>query len=122
MTRCIAFHSYKGGTGKTTIACNLAAMLAAKGHRVSLLDFDVYAPSMQSYFDHAPRKWINDLLSDEAAVDEVMLDATDLVRASAKDSMNDSGKLWIGFSNSKKEEIYRLDESGKQNGKLRILR
>nr|MBA3751105.1 MinD/ParA family protein [Nitrosopumilus sp.] len=27
MTNCIAIHSYKGGTGKTTIAANTAALL-----------------------------------------------------------------------------------------------
>lgn len=47
----IAFHSYKGGTGKTTIAANLAAFWALKGYRVALLDLDVYAPSLQSYFE-----------------------------------------------------------------------
>ncbi|HEY7778319.1 MAG TPA: P-loop NTPase, partial [Nitrososphaeraceae archaeon] len=62
MSQCIAFHSYKGGTGKTTIACNLAAMLSLKGYNVSLLDLDVYAPSLHAYFGHNPDKWINDLL------------------------------------------------------------
>lgn len=79
------------------------------GHRVALLDLDVYAPSMQAYFDHAPRRSINDLHIDNATVDDVMLDATHMVEASAKRPMNKNGKLWIGFSNSKKEEIYKLD-------------
>ena len=48
MTRSIVFHSYKGGTGKTTIAANFAALLTKKGYRVFLLDLDVYAPSLQS--------------------------------------------------------------------------
>jgi chromosome partitioning protein len=38
MIKIIAFHSYKGGTGKTTIAANFAAMLAKKGYRVFLMD------------------------------------------------------------------------------------
>ena len=123
MTRCIAFHSYKGGTGKTTIASNLASMLASKGYRVALLDFDVYAPSMQAYFDHVPRKWINDLLSDNAEVNDVMVDTTSVVEKYAKDSMNKDGRLWIGYSNSKKEEVYKLEgDAGKPNAKLQILR
>lgn len=124
MTQCIAFHSYKGGTGKTTIASNLAAMLASKGYRVSLLDFDVYAPSMQAYFDQTPEKWINDLLSDNAQVKDVMIDATDIIEKHTKNSENKIGKLWIGFSNSRKEEVYKLDgDAGKQsNTKLQILR
>lgn len=56
MTKSIAFHSYKGGTGKTTISANFAASLAKKGYRVCLLDLDVYAPSLHSYFDIEPKK------------------------------------------------------------------
>jgi MinD-like ATPase involved in chromosome partitioning or flagellar assembly len=74
MTKCIAFHSYKGGTGKTTLAGNFAAVLAKAGSRVCLLDLDVYAPSLQSYFMTEPRKWINDYLYSEADVGDVMQD------------------------------------------------
>lgn len=79
MASCIAFHSYKGGTGKTTIAANLAALLAKKGYRVFLLDLDVYAPSLQAYFDKEPRKWINDFLNGTAEVGDVMMDLTSMI-------------------------------------------
>ena len=46
MTRSIAFHSYKGGTGKSTIGSNMAALMAMRGLKVVLLDLDVYAPSL----------------------------------------------------------------------------
>lgn len=120
MTQCIAFHSYKGGTGKTTIAANLAAMLAAKGYSVSLLDLDVYAPSLQAYFEHAPAKWINNLLSDDAQVGEVMTDMTPVIREYSKRA----GNLWIGFSNPQKEEIYKLEGGADRhtNAKLQLLR
>ena len=122
MTKCIAFHSYKGGTGKTTIASNFAVLLAKKGYRVFLLDLDVYAPSLQAYFDIEPTKWINDFLWNNAKVDEVLVDLTSAtlpIYASAKDS----GKLYVGFCNPKKEEIYRLDGAGKQdNSKIQLLR
>jgi len=41
----IAIASGKGGTGKTTIATNLAAVLAGNGRRVQVLDCDVEEPN-----------------------------------------------------------------------------
>jgi len=122
MSECIAFHSYKGGTGKTTIAANLAAILTVKGYNVALLDLDVYAPSLQSYFEVAPAKWINDLLSDNADVKDVMVDMTSKVQKYGNPS-GQIGKLWIGFSNPQKEEVYKLEGGGKQTQpKIQLLR
>ena len=46
ISRIIAVSSGKGGVGKTTVAVNLAAALAAKGLRVGLLDTDGYGPNV----------------------------------------------------------------------------
>ena len=42
----VAIASGKGGVGKSTVAVNVACALAAGGHRVGLLDADVYGPSV----------------------------------------------------------------------------
>ena len=42
----IAVGSGKGGVGKTTLAVNLAIALARMGHKVGLLDADVYGPNV----------------------------------------------------------------------------
>jgi len=42
----LAVASGKGGVGKTTIAVNVALALARRGHKVGLLDADVYGPSI----------------------------------------------------------------------------
>lgn len=118
MTKCIAFHSYKGGTGKTTIAANFGALLAKKGYNVYLLDLDVYAPSLGSYFDiYEPKKWINDFLLGNASVDEVCLDITKRISDDVKGTLN------VGFANSSKEEIYKLEGNvSRQSSQMQLLR
>jgi chromosome partitioning protein len=126
MPKSVIFHSYKGGTGKTTLAANYAALLARKGFRVFLLDLDVYAPSLQTYFEIEPDRWINDFLTGDAELNDVIVDLTSVITGNDYDSNSSSahtsanGKLWLGFSNPKKEEIYKL-EGGKQE-KVQFLR
>jgi chromosome partitioning protein len=123
MTKCIAFHSYKGGTGKTTIAANLAALLAKKGYRVFLIELDVYAPSLHAYFEKEPIKWLNDFLNGTAEVGDVMMDLTPIIFNTHYNNNPVNGKLYVGFCNPKKEEISKLDYGGNQaTSKIQLLR
>lgn len=49
-TKVIALWSPTAGAGTTFTACNLARLMAAQGHRVCLLDFDLKSPAVTRYF------------------------------------------------------------------------
>ncbi|HVP82737.1 MAG TPA: ParA family protein [Nitrososphaeraceae archaeon] len=125
MKKCIAFHSYKGGTGKSTISANISVLLVKRGYNVLLLDMDVYAPTLQTYFSQEPRYWINNFLFNTAEFENVIYDLTRLIRnfPTSQDPQQKLGKLFVSFSNSSKEEITKLDGTLRQDAsKLELLR
>jgi ATP-binding protein involved in chromosome partitioning len=58
VAKIIAIGSGKGGVGKSTFTANLAISLARAGHRVGVIDADIYGPSLPMLFgkrDEKPR-------------------------------------------------------------------
>ena len=65
----ITVFSPKGGTGKTTTSCNLAATAAAAGKRTLLLDLDLQFGDTSIMLGLEPRKTLLDLVSDAGVMD-----------------------------------------------------
>jgi ATP-binding protein involved in chromosome partitioning len=56
----IAVSSGKGGVGKSTVAANIAAELAREGHRVGIMDADIYGPNIPRMFGIDERPPVRD--------------------------------------------------------------
>ncbi|MBT2134885.1 ATP-binding protein [Croceibacterium sp. LX-88] len=52
----VAIGSGKGGVGKSTLTANLAVALARAGHKVGVVDADIYGPSQPMLLDAANQK------------------------------------------------------------------
>ena len=105
--KIVAVHSYKGGTGKTLIATNLAATLAKQGKRVCLFDLDVRAPSLLATLQiDGVQRWINDYLNGTCAIDKALIDISHRI--------NSDDKLFVCLANPTTEAIRRVSVLGRK--------
>lgn len=65
--KIISTINYKGGVGKTTLTANLAGELAARGHRVLMLDVDPQASLTFSFIQ--PEEWQGKFVSNRTISD-----------------------------------------------------
>jgi cellulose biosynthesis protein BcsQ len=54
--RVITFYSYKGGVGRSMALANVSVLLALKGKRVLVVDWDLEAPGIEQYFSRYLRR------------------------------------------------------------------
>lgn len=115
MTHTLAIHSSKGGTGKTSIAVNLAVAFASEGKNTCLIDLDLRGPSLCTMFNSGSRFWINDFLSGKCSLKDTLTDI--------REEMETSGHLYISFSNPDITEIRDLVSKDRnwQAGALKAL-
>ena len=77
MTRILALHSYRGGTGKSNLTANLASALAMAGARVCIIDTDIASPGVHVLFGLEPDQLgitLNDYLWARCGIEEAAID------------------------------------------------
>ena len=62
--KVIAVFGSKGGVGKTTVAVNVSAVLAGKGYRTALLDFDLQFGDASIFLDLENKHGISELIQE----------------------------------------------------------
>jgi septum site-determining protein MinD len=109
MSKIVSIHSFRGGTGKSNTAANLAVLLAAQGRRVGVVDTDIQSPGIHVLFglDETKIKHsINDYLWGECSIQETVHDVSANLGAEV------SGKVYLIPSSINGAEIARVLRDG----------
>ena len=101
----ITIHSYKGGTGKSLLAANLATIFATKGKDVCLIDLDLRAPSLSTTFKNNKKHWINDYLNKLCRIDQTLNDYT---------PKHTKGTLFVALANPNTEAIRDMSSKNRK--------
>jgi septum site-determining protein MinD len=110
MATIISIHSFRGGTGKSNTTANIAALMAAQGLRVGVIDTDIQSPGIHVLFglkgDEIAHS-LNDYLWRDVAIDAVAHDVTDLLGGD-----RGNGRLFLIPSSIQPGEITRVLREG----------
>ncbi len=74
MAQIVSIHSFRGGTGKSNTAANLAAQVAMAGKRVGIVDTDIQSPGIHVLFGLDETKMghtLNEFLRGECSIEDV---------------------------------------------------
>ncbi len=115
MARIISIHSFRGGTGKSNITANLAALFAAEGQRVGVVDTDIQSPGIHALFGLDAERMgrsLNEYLWGKCAIRRTAHDVT------ANLGSGIAGKVFLIPSSLKAGEIARVLREGYDVGLL----
>ena len=80
MSRVVAFHSFRGGTGKSNTTANVAVLAADRGLRVGVIDTDIQSPGIHILLgvdQTAMTRSLNDYLWGRCSIAETAHDVTE---------------------------------------------
>ncbi|MHA2379146.1 MAG: MinD/ParA family ATP-binding protein [Candidatus Thorarchaeota archaeon] len=110
-SKIVSIHSFRGGTGKSNIAANLATVAALNGKRVAVMDTDMASPGIHVIFGLGREKMkrtLNDFLRGECDIADACIDLT----AREEFSSIDSGNLFLIPSSMTAADITRILREG----------
>lgn len=109
MSKIVSVHSFRGGTGKSNTTANLAALLAALGQRVGVVDTDIASPGIHVLFGLEEDEMVhslNDYLWGKCEIQETAHDVTASLGADVR------GRVFLVPSSIKAGEIARVLREG----------
>jgi MinD-like ATPase involved in chromosome partitioning or flagellar assembly len=109
MSKIISLHSFRGGTGKSNTTANIAALLAADGRRVGVVDTDIQSPGIHILFGLAGEQVshaLNDYLWGKCDIAETAHDVSSCLGSDLK------GKVYLIPSSIRPGEITRVLREG----------
>ncbi|HMR65482.1 MAG TPA: MinD/ParA family protein [Anaerolineae bacterium] len=109
MSKIISIHSFRGGTGKSNTTANLAALLAAQGLRVGVVDSDIQSPGIHILFGltgSSIQHSLNDYLWGRCDIGQTAHDVTPNLSGSL------AGRLYLIPSSVQANEIVNVLREG----------
>jgi septum site-determining protein MinD len=118
MAKIVSIHSFRGGTGKSNVTANVAALVANTGKRVGVIDTDIQSPGIHVLFgmdEEQVDNALNDYLWGKCAIEEAAYPVGDKIgggKAKVK------GDLYLIPSSIRAGEIARVLREGYDVGIL----
>jgi len=109
MSKLIAIHSFRGGTGKSNTTANCAAMMAKSGFKVGIVDTDIQSPGIYVPLGlkrNDIKVSLNHYLWEQRNIEECALDLSERLQ------IEKPGKLYFIPSSADLEDITKIIHDG----------
>ncbi len=133
-SKIVAVHSFRGGTGKSSLTSNLAVRLAQSGQRVGIIDTDLQSPGVHVLFgledgisERGSGCTLNNYLWGECALHEAARDVSSVLNDSGRQSSDrqpsnqppaPGGAIYLVPASTQPNDITRIVQAGYDKEKL----